>query len=69
MTPPKPRRSYRRLSRYPVSLHAMIPEDTASEIDRLAELARWPSAEVVRRALEAGLPSVATQLAGREAEQ
>ena len=69
MTELETRRTYRRLSRYPVSLHAMISEDAATEIDRLAEMAEWPSAEVVRRALEAGLPSVEEQLGGRGAEQ
>ncbi len=69
MTLAESRKPYRRLSRYPVPLTAMISEDAAAEIGRLAELADWPSAEVVRRALDVGLPSVEKQLSGGQEEQ
>ena len=58
-----------RISHYPVPLNAMIAASTSEEIRRLAAAAGWPAAEVVRRALDAGLPLVERNLADGEAGQ
>ncbi len=53
---------YRRLTRYPVSLHVKITSSMAAEIGQLAGRAEWPAAEVVRQALEAGLANLDRRL-------
>ena len=51
-----------RIRNYPFTLNTMISTEMAGEINRLAEAAEWPAAEVVRRALSVGLPAVERQL-------
>ena len=63
------RKPYRRLSRYPVPLQALVTESMAARISELADKAGWPASEVVRRALDVGLDEVEAQIAGEEDEQ
>ena len=63
------RKPYRRLSRYPVPLQALVTESMAARISELADKAGWPASEVVRRALQAGLDEVEAQIVGEEDDQ
>ena len=63
------RKPYRRLSRYPVPLQALVTERMAARISELADKAGWPASEVVRRALDVGLDEVEAQIAAGEDEQ
>ena len=58
----EPKRRRRRIVNYPARLNVLIPNETEAAIERLADEADWPTSEVVRQALEAGLPEVARKL-------
>ena len=59
---PRTRRPYRRVARYPVRLALALSTDQHREIETLADATELPVVEVIRLALDEGLPRVRKRL-------